>query len=303
MKKSTSILFFLFFTNYLFSQVYCDSTTNDMLPWTFDTIQTSDIFLDTSSDTNSIWQVGRPQKAIINQAYSSVNAIITDTVNSYSVNDSSFFLFKKIDSNLGFASGTGASLSGYYFVNTDSLNDYGTIEISLDTGTSWIDLVNDTIYTAYYYWLTSKPVLTGNSNGWNFFYVILGQLGPLYNINQFDTILFRFSFISDSIPDSLDGLAFDDIVLCDASEGIAEYDQKGYKQFPNPATYAISIQFNHACEGNFILCDYTGRIVQRKDIAKGTRNIELNTAYLLPGMYYWRIDGKSELKGKFLVIR
>ena len=49
------------------------------------------IEIDTSNAGN-IWQIGQPDKAIFDSAFSAPNAIVTDTVNYYPINDSSSFI-------------------------------------------------------------------------------------------------------------------------------------------------------------------------------------------------------------------
>jgi len=63
-----------------------------------------------------------------------------------------------------------------------------------------------------------KPVLTGNSNGWKFFKIDFSRYADYLEVDGDDTLLYRFSFISDSIPDSLDGLAFDYLTFVDYAE-------------------------------------------------------------------------------------
>ena len=66
-----------------------------------------------------------------------------------------------------------AGIDGMYKVNSDTLSDYGTIEISFDTGNSWVNLIDSSNYSDKIYWLSDVPTLTGNSNGWQSFYVQL----------------------------------------------------------------------------------------------------------------------------------
>ena len=227
-----------------FGQVWCGSIAMPW-DWDFDGAQPPyGYFLerDTFSNPNNIWQIGAPQKGVINNAYSNPNVIITDTINSYPPNDTSVFIFKHIDEG-GYSTPHSAELAGYYYVNSDSLNDFGTIEISLNQGTSWINLVTDTIYSSYYQWFTSKPTLTGNSNGWKNFFVRLADLGNVFNVNQGDTILLKFTFISDSIADTLDGLAFDNFEFCDGYEGIEEISKDDLISiFPNPTNELLYIE-------------------------------------------------------------
>lgn len=71
-----------------------------------------------------------------------------------------------IASGLGFTWPHTVILSGQYFVNSDTLTDFGIIEMSPDNGNTWIDLINDTINAYAIQWNVTKPTLTGNSNGW-----------------------------------------------------------------------------------------------------------------------------------------
>jgi hypothetical protein len=47
--------------------------------------------IDVASNPNNIWQIGPPQKAVLNNSNSSPNVIITDTINSYPITDTSSF--------------------------------------------------------------------------------------------------------------------------------------------------------------------------------------------------------------------
>ncbi len=79
-----------------------------------------------SSDSNNIWQLGKPNKVFFDSAYSGTNAIITDTINSYSVTNHSYFDIK-IPSNSWFQLGN-RIISFKHKFDTDSLKDGGYIE-------------------------------------------------------------------------------------------------------------------------------------------------------------------------------
>lgn len=163
--------------------------------------------IDTVSNPNNIWQIGTPQKNLFANAASLPSAIVTDTLNPFPINDTSIFIIKNQALEEGFLQPQLVILSGKYYVNSDSLTDYGKIEFSPDNGLTWIDLLNDTIkidsmWTGSYYqplywfwnshWATSRerPILTGNSNGWKEFGVRLSDLGPYFNIEYGDTVLY-----------------------------------------------------------------------------------------------------------------
>jgi hypothetical protein len=259
--------------------------------------------IDTISNVNNIWQIGIPQKSLINTAYSSPNVIITDTMNPYPTNDTSVFIFKHIDQG-GYSTPHSAELAGNYFVNSDSLNDYGTIEISLDQGTTWINLLTDTIYSSYYYWNTPKPTLTGNSNGWQNFWVSLAPLGYPFNVNWSDTILLKFSFISDSIADGLDGLAYDSFNFCDGVEGIDELlNDDLISVYPNPTSNLLYInRRNQSTKESIKIYGYNGQLLYQ-DNNFNSKSIDLNKLNLTDGLYFIYYSDTQSYSVKKIIIR
>ncbi len=263
--------------------------------------------IDTNSNPDNVWQIGKPQKNILSSAKSIPNALITDTVNPYPSNDTSIFVIKN-STSFGFHMGHTAVLSGYYSVNADSANDFGLIEFSPDNGITWIDLLNDTVYSSYYQWISPKPTLTGNSNGWQQFYVRLSDLGPLFNINWYgDTVLYKFTFISDSNADSLDGLMYDDLHFEDRAMGIDELSLNYIKSrvLPNPATNDFSIEFNNPFFSSFslIVYDNSGKFLfTRAGIIEDY--IKIPAEHFSSGVYYYTLtslEDKKRALGKIVI--
>lgn len=267
------------------------------------------LYLDTISDTNNIWQIGHPQKAIFNSAYSSAKAIVTDTINPYTINDtSSFTIVHHCMGGFSFESYLVATLSASYRVDCDSLNDFGRIEFSPDNGNFWIDLLNDTVYEQYIVWDipdNPKPTFTGNSQGWKYFSVNIGSLGPVFNIQPFDTVLYRFTFISDSIEHNRDGLMFDAIDLYDYAQSISEFSERSSTLYPNPATHSATLEFENPTNTAFNLqfFDITGRVIMEQS-AITTDRITLNTQHLPAGIYHYRLmaaEEKLQSFGKLII--
>jgi hypothetical protein len=259
-----------------------------------------------STNPNNLWQIGNPQKNVLDSAFSASSVIITDTVNSYPPNNTSRFTKTRCAGD-GFTFSYAVILSGYYWVNSDSLNDFGLIEFSPDNGNTWIDLINDTVYNAYYSWPGSKPTLTGTSNGWQYFYINLERLGEALNIQGGDTTLYRFTFISDSIPDSLDGLMYDNLNFVDYALGIEElgYDLIASNAYPNPTSnnFIIELDNKNFSEFDLFVYDNSGRLVLKKEGIINSRT-EINTTNLNGGIYYYKlINPKRKLKttGKVMV--
>lgn len=265
-----------------------------------DTAALHHLRIDTAFNPNNIWQVGAPQKTIFTNAYSPPNVIITDTINPYPVNDTSSFTIVNIAGD-GYTYPHTASLQGEYFVNSDTLTDFGTIEFSPDNGTSWYDIVNDTFITNHIFLPQHWISLTGNSNGWQAIYVNLAPLGPLFNIQYGDTVLWRFSFISDSIQTNKDGLMFDDLLFMDYVEGIPEIQNDNLISiFPNPASDELLIAVSKPGETEEVqILNYTGQILLNDSHFRGNR---IDTRELSNGIYLLKYsDAKSFAIKKFVV--
>ncbi len=246
--------------------------------------------IDKKSNPKNIWQIGIPQKPTIHAAYSSPNVIITDTLKPYPLNDTSVFIFKHIDMG-GYSTPHSAELAGYYRVNSDSLRDFGTMEISLNHGATWVNLLTDTAYSAYYAWQSSKPTLTGNSNGWQNFWVLLAGLGIPFPVQHGDTILLKFTFISDGIAETLDGLAFDNFQFCDGTEGMNEIPANSLiSVYPNPTTDLLYISRHTPCPMALVqVYSYTGQLLYEEDhFISGS--IDTRKLNLAKGTYFLKVS-------------
>jgi len=267
--------------------------------------------IDTISNPNNIWQIGSPQKTIFTNANSVPNVLVTDTINTYPINDTSVFVITNVASGSGFEFPHTVILVGQYYVNSDTLTDYGKIEFSADNGTTWIDMLNDTIIvdTAYnwrWYWNSyKKPFLTGNSNQWKNFWVNLAELGHFYGVQNGDTILYKFTFISDSIQTNKDGLMFDDLHFEDWIEGIEEvgFELIKSKCFPNPTKNELTISFNNKQNSNFEIYVYN---ILGNEIYNSKTNsniVSLSVSKYDSGIYFYKIVDKNNNKfsiGKFI---
>ena len=167
----------------------------------------------------NIWQIGSPQKPVLNNAWSTPKVIITDTINTYPVNDTSSFTIQNTAlQSSSSVNWTNFNLNFHYFVDSDTLSDYGIIEFSPDNGTTWIDLINDPNYSEYLEWVTNNnigdlPVLSGTSGAWLEANVNMRQLGVFLDIQPGTIFLWRFTFISDGMQNNRDGIMYDNIQI------------------------------------------------------------------------------------------
>jgi hypothetical protein len=269
--------------------------------------------IDTLANPSNIWQIGIPKKGLFTTAKSSPNAIVTDITNPYPINDTSSFIITNVALGSGFEWPHTVILSGCYYVNSDSLTDYGKIEFSPDNGKSWIDLLNDTFQGSEWEWdwyfeASNKPILTGNSDSWECFWVNIAVLGKNFNINYGDTVLYRFTFISDSIQTNKSGLMFDNLHFEDWME--SDINKQGYEFFqsvcyPNPTMDRITIKAINIENSIFELelFDNTGKMINHVQNIK-SQKIILNTKEFDKGIIFFRLVDKNNKKnstGKFIL--
>jgi bacillopeptidase F (M6 metalloprotease family) len=181
--------------------------------------------IETISNINNIWQIGSPQKNNLSTSVSQPKVIITDTINPYPISDTSSFITQLPVSNSTSSSvhWTYVELSFDFYVDSDTLTDFGQIELSLDSGTTWINILNDPLYLSYINWSVNSingtnlnnmpPVLTGTSGGWMNAYADLAQLTSFLNVPSGNTVQYKFTFISDANQTNRDGLMYDNITL------------------------------------------------------------------------------------------
>ncbi|HOW30305.1 MAG TPA: T9SS type A sorting domain-containing protein [Bacteroidales bacterium] len=209
---------------------------------------------------NGLWQIGTPSKSIFNEANSSPDAIVTDTSNPYPPGDTASFIVVHFAADGWEVNYPKIDVGGWYYVHSDSLTDYGFIEFSADKGETWtlVDSANSGCCS----WGASQeyPVFTGNSNGWKHFYYCLCTTVP---VEFGDTVLYRFTFISDANQTFKDGLMFDDLHFEDWGEGIDEKPNNRLISIsPNPAARILRISTARSfSKKSLLIYDLTGKII------------------------------------------
>ena len=272
----------------------------------FDTYCMCNLTIDTLSNQNNIWAIGKPQKEIFDQSHSGSNSIVTGLYEKYPINDTSCFILNNI-AGCGFGWPHTVALSGYYKCNSDTLEDYGLVEFSPDNGYTWIDLINDAKYKDHYEWSTQKPIFTGNIEEWTYFNVYFSRLGPIFSIDYGDTVLIRFCFISDSIYDNKEGLIFDDISYEDWCEGGINENSISFesKVFPNPTNNKLTIEFKNDRKELFylIIFNQLGKSFLKIDDVN-TDRYEVSVEQFQSGVYYYKLesfDHEMHSYGSFVV--
>jgi len=197
----------------------------------------------------NVWQIGKPQKPFFDSAYSAPNAIVTDTINSYPVNNLSVFYLYLPDE----WDALGQMLHFRYKINCDTLTDYGLIEFSLDKGLTWHNLLSEAnayqtqwniqlAYPPYTVLFNNNDTVnpfTGKSSGWYTFNMPFGFY--FYPLGT-DTVYYKLSFHSDGIQTNKDGWMMDDLLIADLYEGVTENNSDwAISAEPNPFVQDLNL--------------------------------------------------------------
>lgn len=167
------------------------------------------LFIDTLS--GNTWQIGEPQKVIFNSAFSGSNAIVTDTILNYPINNTSEFVLAFGEFNFPTMYPMVLFFEIVHKYDTDTLKDGGFISISFDMGTTWTNIIEDfgssavtpaspglgsgNLYDTNDTLFNGEFGFSGSSNDWDtcwfawYYQLVKDQVN--------DTTLLKFSFISD----------------------------------------------------------------------------------------------------------
>ncbi len=251
MKKPLFFLFLIISGSNLFAQYSTD------LNFENNHFGNANFWINTSPQ--NIWQIGKPHKILFDSAYSKPNCIITDTINFYPINCNSSFILSLHTDCCGNSWDGKPVLKFKHKFNTDSLHDGGFIEVSFNSGITWVNIISDSTVNynhpsqnfpggnQNFYSLSDTinggiPAFTGKSNGWiesSCYFVSCGYGFPI------DSIMVRFTFKSDAVNNSKEGWMIDNITFVnDICESIPEINLSDLNIYPNPSTGRLNISLN-----------------------------------------------------------
>ena len=266
------------------------------------------IYRDTISNPNCRWQIGKPNKTVFTSAYPNnlPNAIVTDTLNPVPANDTSVFYIKFLRTYLV------TSMLSFNFMMDGDSNDFGKVEVSPDSGHHWVDILKEQ-NTYNISWLSnlpyvpgSAPSLNGSSNGWQLYFANMNDWGNssvgypvLWNYNIPDTILYRFTYITDSGSTPHDGWMIDNIQVWDYYEGINEAcNCVQFELSPNPVNDVLHVSRIPAKNEAIQVMNMMGAVVLEVNNFSGET---LDVSRLPKGVYLLRYScDKGEARERFV---
>jgi hypothetical protein len=261
-------------------------------------------------DSNSLWQIGVPNKSYFTSANSSPNVIVTDTINPYPINDTSSFQFG-ISTNLFNFSGI-LAIQWTQKLDIKIGQDIGIVEYSIDTGQTWVNTFNNPyVYNFYGYNNNSNVDTINNEVGFLGVDPIWRDIWLCFDGSYFSTItdslIVRYTFKSDSIFDNSDGWMIDNFVIHPTwFHTINELEQNEYALlFPNPTNDGkINIQIKKIKDYQVIetikVYDVNGTLVKSYGLSPTKFQIDLSD--LKNGTYVIKIrTNKKEVTKKIVL--
>jgi len=282
----------------------------------FETIAPN-LTIDTSLIGN-IWQIGIPNKTFFNQAYSIPNVIVTDTVNYYPINNHSDFTIV-INNPFWFGNGGGSpsTMSFWSKYDTDLGKDGGYIDVSYNGGSTWANVIQDSIMfdttftfennpflpgTINFYSdtntiLNGTPAFSGNSGGWVYseiywvFCMAIKKSLP-------DSVMFRFHFVSDSIQNNKEGWMIDNISFTSGAciGGVNENNlPSSFSICPNPFYSETTIQTNKIIkDATLTVYNSIGQQVKQIRNISG-QTFTLHRDNLQSGLYFLQLTQENKI--------
>lgn len=260
------------------------------------------IQLDTSS--TNIWQVGRPQKIIFDSAATFANALVTDTINNYPINNTSRVTFKIVP----WVTWGLLAVQWKQKLDMDLHHDGGIIEYSIDTGVTWTNVFNDPhVYDFYGFQpanqdtlLTGEYALSGTDSIWRDVWLCFDMSWLSFN----DSIYFRYTFKSDTINNNKEGWIIDNMMAhISLMHPVKEVSKKDYMNvYPNPTRDIVNIEIQkiqdfHIIE-NMELLGADGKVIKQwKNVPT---KFWFDTTKYPDGLYFLKV--KTNIKSETIPI-
>ncbi len=260
-----------------------------------DTTAYTSLIMNIDTASAHTWQIGKPQKTKFTSAATYPNVIVTDTVNPYRANDSSYFTISV--QHPMWSSGIMA-LRWMQRLDLDKKHDGGIVEYSLDTGKTWKNVFNNPyVYKFYGFDSSNRDTLpsgefafSGTDSTWKDIWLCF----HFSYLTLTDSIMFRFSLKSDSVDSMKDGWMMDNFRMDYTIAHTVAKDpahNNNIKVFPTATTGIVNIeaptvQQYHIIESLYII-NSTGKVV--KDYRQCPPKFWVDISDQPPGTYFVKV--------------
>lgn len=257
------------------------------------------IIVSIGTNTDNVWQIGKPQKTLFTSASTTPNVIVTDTINPYPESNISSFTFYWP----GPAWGPGyLAIQWKQKLDMEKNNDGGIVEFSINSGNTWQNaMTSPNVYQYYGFTMNNIDTIngevcfSGTDNVWRDIWFCLNS----NIVSQNDTIYMRFTFKSNANAPGKDGWMIDNLLAHPTIfHPIKEISQaENVVIYPNVTTGVVNIEMkksnlNRGID-NLELLDAQGKLLESYGSTRSKVIIDLTK---FPTGYYFvkvTIDKKT----------
>lgn len=274
-----------------------------------DTIPGQSLFIELDTSSTNVWQIGPPHKNIFNAASTVPNALVTDTINYYPINNSSSFYF---DADID-AFGWGIlAFQWTQKLDLDEGMDGGLIEYTIDGGNSWQSVFNSPYVYSFYGFdqanVSSIPnhgfAFTGRDSIWKDIWLCF----DVSWLNQNDSMQFKYTLKSDSLENNREGWLIDNFLIHTTiiHTATSEKEQENYLEiYPNPTSGRLEINAQKINGYHLIeelnLYNVSGRLI--KSYGKCPTKFSIDLSDQSPGVYYLKIKTNLQTETFRIVVQ
>jgi len=268
-------------------------------------------YIEISSSSENIWEIGEPNKSFFDSAFSAPNAMITNATSFYPINNYSYFDLFIGNYNIDWFPDD-IFIDIKHKFDTDTLKDGGYITVSYDMGQTWRNIINDTptwtsetpdsdmnlfienLYTSENTLFNGEKGFSGNSGDWittRFSWYTWPSRNPSF---MGDTMILRFNFISDDLETNREGWIIDNIKLYskDLGGNIIEYKKNIFNLFPNPTSSFFVIKSEKLKVEDCRIFNAQGQLIEQFQIQ--TTDTRISISNWTKGLYFVKIGTETQ---------
>ena len=269
-----------------------------------DTLEGESLFIELEDSTNNIWQIGEPQKSVFDEASTTPNALVTDTLNSIPDSNYSAFVFG-IHPELIYFSGV-IAVNWNQKLDFEEGKEFGFVEFSLDTGNTWFNIFSTPeVYNVYGHEFVNEAIspsgetgFTGQDTAWkNLWFCIWTYDFP----TTIDTMIMRFRIETDTAEHDSEGWMIDNIIseptfFHTLAEKSRDKQFTLYPTLANTGEVRLKYNGNYQQENNSVWI-YSAQGSRIYENLAYQSNESIDVSALAPGKYFVRIKtgDKNEL--------
>lgn len=269
----------------------------------FETSYELDILFDTTN-TETIWQIGPPQKNLFDSTTSIPNAILTDTINTYPIGHESWFEVELSEYTM--TSFPYVQLEWFQQTDMEEDVDGGLIEVSYDDGQTWKNVFDDPDF---------RPEMVGSYQTGTLFNGETGITGTadeswmaicwgtyFGTLPSISVVKIRFTFVSDSTDTQQDGWLLDNLFVMGGVIGSTSSSAtyKAIPLSPNPAKDELQINLKdiNMIDAQILIFNVSGQKVYEETLDSNLNLHRISLSNFHPGLYFLKIKTSKDFYGQ-----